>query len=110
MKILALAVAMLVAATPAYAAGGGKLRIDRPEKGAGAKVTTVRLLHGVVSHRMRGVVLTDTRCNPDVAGISHCLNRMRLADGSVVTVQHDHMMMNMPCLSPGEHVLLMPRR
>ena len=59
---------------------------------------------------MRGVVLTDTRCDPDRMGVSHCLNRMRLADGTVVTVQHDHAMMNMPCLSPGERVVLTPRR
>jgi hypothetical protein len=83
--------------------------VDRPEKGAGAKVTSVHLVQGVVPHRMRAVVLTDTRCTPDAHGVSHCLNRMRLADGTVVTVQHDHRMMDMPCLSPGEHVTLTPR-
>lgn len=111
-KIIVVAALALVTATaaPAYAAGG-KLRVDRPEKGAGAKVTTVRIVKGTLrAQHMRAVVLTDTRCNPDAEGVSHCLNRMRLADGSVITVQHDHMMMNMPCLSPGEHVVLSPRR
>jgi hypothetical protein len=51
-----------------------------------------------------GTVLTDTNCQPDSYGISHCTNRIRLADGHVLTVRHDHSMMNDPCLSPGEHV------
>jgi hypothetical protein len=99
-----------MAALPAQAQiGTSHLRVDRPEKGAGAKVTTVHLVRGVISHRMKAVVMTDTRCSPDKMGVSHCLNRMRLADGTVVTVVHDHRMMDMPCLSPGEHVVLTPR-
>ena len=101
-------VAALATALSAQASGGKALRVDRPEKGAGAHVTTVHIVRGTVSHRMRAVVLTDTRCTPDAQGVSHCLNRMRLVDGTVVTVQHDHRMMNMPCLSPGEHVTLTP--
>ena len=108
MRILMLVLVSLV--LPASALAGGNLRVDRPSKGAGAKVTTVKLLRGTVTKRTTAVVLTDTRCNPDAAGVSHCLNRMRLADGTVVVAQHDHRMMNMPCLSPGEHVLLAPRR
>lgn len=108
-SLLVIAAAALVTALPAQAAGGKALRVDRPEKGAGAQVTTVHLVNGAVTRRMRAVVLTDTRCNPDARGVSHCLNRMRLADGTVVTVQHDHRMMNMPCLSPGEHVTVTPR-
>jgi hypothetical protein len=107
MKILALVSLSLALAAPAAA---GTVRVDRPEKGVGAKVTTVHLVRGRLAHPMRAMVMTDTRCNPDAQGVSHCLNRMRLADGTVITVQHDHMMMNMPCLSPGEHVLLTPRR
>ena len=109
MRFFAILLLALVLPTSAVAAGG-TLRVDRPAKGAGAKVTTIVLLRGTVTHRMRAVVLTDTRCTPDAHGVSHCLNRMRLADGTVVTARHDHMMMNMPCLSPGEHVVLTPRR
>lgn len=109
MKLLALAAAVLVLALPALASAGKTLRVDRPEKGAGAKVTSVHLVKGVVAHRMRALVLTDTRCAADAHGVSHCLNRMRLADGTIITVQHDHRMMDMPCLSPGEHVTLAPR-
>jgi hypothetical protein len=110
MRVLALFALILATAAPAMA-GGGTVRVDRPQKGVGAKVTTVHILRGAVHARhMSATVLSDTRCNPDANGVSHCLNRMRLADGSVITVQHDHMMMNMPCLSPGEHVVLTPRR
>jgi hypothetical protein len=109
MRLLAISAVVLVAALPAQAqVNKPLLRVDRPEKGAGARVTTVKLMRGVVRHRMGAVVLTDTRCNPDAMGVSHCLNRMRLANGTVVTVVHDHRMMDMPCLSPGEHVMLTP--
>lgn len=109
MKILLAFVLVLATALPAYSATSGVLRVDRPEKGAGAQVTTVRMLHGNLAHRMRATVLSDSRCNPDAHGVSHCLNRMRLSDGRVVTVVHDHRMATMPCLSPGEHVVLTPR-
>jgi hypothetical protein len=109
MRTLALVAAVLVTALPALASPGKTLRVDRPEKGAGAKVTSVHVVKGVVSHRMGAIVLTDTRCNPDARGVSHCLNRMRLTNGTVITVQHDHRMMDMPCLSPGERVTLTPR-
>lgn len=51
-----------------------------------------------------GRVLTDTNCQADSYGVSHCTNRLRLSSGRVITVRHDHSMMNDPCLSPGERV------
>jgi hypothetical protein len=57
---------------------------------------------------MRAVVLTDTRCNPDQIGVSHCLNRIRPAHGKTILVVRNHRMMDMPCLSPGEHIFLSP--
>lgn len=108
MKWLIPALAALVIALPAQASPAKKLRVDRPEKGAGAKVTYVHVLNGSVGHHVRARVLTDTRCIPDAKGVSHCLNRLRLASGAIITVVHDHRMMDMPCLSPGEHVTLSP--
>jgi len=108
MKWIVPALAALVMALPAQASPAKQLRVDRPERGIGARVTHVRVLQGRIGHRVRATVLTDTRCNPDGRGVSHCLNRMRLASGAVVTVVHDHRMMDMPCLSPGEHVMLSP--
>ena len=109
MKTLIALVVVLATALPAHSATSKILRVDRPEKGAGAQVTTVRMLHGSLAHRTRARVLSDTRCTPDAHGVSHCLNRLRLADGRTVTVVHDHRMATMPCLSPGEHVSLTPR-
>jgi hypothetical protein len=108
MRLLAILVVALAAALPAQATTGKTLRVDRPEKGAGATVTRVRLISGTVRHRSAGRVLTDTRCTPDGKGVSHCLNRIRLANGSTIVVVHDHRMATMPCLSPGEHVTLTP--
>lgn len=51
-------------------------------------------------------VLTDTNCQPDADGISHCLNDLQIGN-VVVTVQHHHAMASVPCLSPGETVTLM---
>lgn len=51
-------------------------------------------------------VLTDTNCEPDADGISHCLNDLQIGT-VIVTVQHHHQMDRVPCLSPGEIVKLM---
>ena len=52
-------------------------------------------------------VLSDTNCEPDADGVSHCLNDVQIGN-VVVTVQHHHQMHSVPCLSPGETVTLMP--
>ena len=65
------------------------------------------LVEGIVPlHDSMGTVLTDADCAPDAAGISHCLNTVRLADGSVLAVRHHHPMARVPCLSPGEKVIV----
>lgn len=51
-------------------------------------------------------VLTDTNCEPDADGVSHCLNDLQIGK-IVITVQHHHQMHSVPCLSPGETVTLM---
>ncbi|HLF68085.1 MAG TPA: hypothetical protein VI503_01975 [Gaiellaceae bacterium] len=53
-------------------------------------------------------VLTDTECTPDPRMISRCRNEVRLADGRTVVLRHPHDMRTIPCLAPGEHVLLVP--
>lgn len=68
---------------------------------------------GLIEGRMPGatttaVVLTDTDCTPDFAGISHCRNELRLADGSTIAVRHHHDMQRYSCLSPGERVRVVP--
>ncbi len=55
---------------------------------------------------VKATVLSDENCAPDEQGISHCLNRVRLPDGQTVTVRHPHNMNDVPCLVPGEKVLM----
>lgn len=51
-------------------------------------------------------MLTDTNCEPDADGVSHCLNDLQIGN-IIVTVRHHHQMHAVPCLSPGETVTLM---
>lgn len=53
---------------------------------------------------IRATVVTDNNCTPDIYGISHCTNRLLLADGQMIEVRHDHNMQRYPCLQPGEVV------
>lgn len=68
-------------------------------------VDVVMLERGVTpQHPVRAVVETDENCTPDAYGISHCTNQLRLANGTRLTVRHDHNMRLYPCLRPGEVV------
>lgn len=51
-------------------------------------------------------VLTDEDCAPDRKGISHCRNEVSLPSGQIVVLRHPHAMHHVPCLAPGERVLL----
>ena len=51
-------------------------------------------------------VLTDEDCAPDGQGISHCRNEVSLPSGQIVVLRHPHAMHRVPCLAPGERVLL----
>jgi hypothetical protein len=53
-----------------------------------------------------GVVKTDTNCEPDAQGIFHCHNVIALANGGEISVVHNHMMMNYPCLAPDQKLSL----
>jgi hypothetical protein len=55
---------------------------------------------------VEATVLTDEDCAPDRHGISHCRNVVRLAGGRTVVLRHPHEMHRVPCLAPGEKVLL----
>lgn len=54
------------------------------------------------------VVLSDEDCAPDAAGISHCRNALQLEDGRRIVVRHPHDMRLVPCLTPGERVVVRP--
>ena len=68
-----------------------------------------RIVRGrVPANGMQGTVLTDEDCAPDASGISHCLNKIRLANGTRLVVRHPHDMHMIPCLAPGERVSVTP--
>ncbi len=74
------------------------------ENGAGGIDIAVLLDGTPPAVATTATVLTDTNCMPDQAGISHCHNALRLADGSTITVRHDHDMRRYPCFTAGETV------
>ena len=53
-------------------------------------------------------VMSDTECAPDAHMLSHCRNEMRLPDGTTIVLRHPHDMRHVPCLAPGERVMLVP--
>lgn len=54
----------------------------------------------------KGMVMTDEDCAPDQHGVSHCRNLVRLDSGQTVVLRHPHNMTYVPCLEPGERVVL----
>jgi hypothetical protein len=75
---------------------------SRPGRTLHARLTGGRMPRAAIT----AVVTSDEDCAPDAAGISNCLNRLRLADGTRLAVRHPHRMAEVPCLSPGERVKL----
>jgi len=53
-----------------------------------------------------GSVASDTNCDPDAQGLSHCHNAIELANGGRITVIDTHNMSVNRCLIPGEHIAL----
>lgn len=56
--------------------------------------------------RALGIVKSDTNCDPDAQGLSHCRNAIELSNGTRITVIDTHQMMRNRCLSPGERITL----
>jgi len=54
--------------------------------------------------RVTGIVATDTNCDPDPQGLSHCHNRIDLGGGRSFEVVNTHIMTRHPCLSPGQRL------
>lgn len=51
-----------------------------------------------------GTVLSDTDCEPDTQGLSHCHNGIAFDNGSRITIMDSHQMRRHRCLRPGERV------
>ena len=56
--------------------------------------------------RVAGVVKSDTNCEPDAQGLSHCHNAIALSNGREITVVDTHQMMRNRCLKPGDRLTL----
>ena len=62
----------------------------------------------VADGAVTGLVLSDSNCMADDQGLSHCVNEIQFADGSVLTVIDNHNMGENRCLQPGETIALSP--
>lgn len=56
--------------------------------------------------RVTGTVTSDTDCEIDAEGLSHCHNNIKLADGSEITVIDTHNMHRYRCLGAGDRISL----
>ncbi len=84
------------------------LRSSQCQNGLGGTVL-VQLVNGTAPVGTQiATVLTDQNCTPDQQGISHCLNKVEMANGSTLVVRDNHNMMNNPCLGPGERIRVEP--
>ncbi len=78
-----------------------------PNAVSNEKQTIAVLLSGAMPHgTVQATVTTDENCAPDAQGYSHCRNDLRLADGSVLHLRHNHPMGMVACLAPGEKVIV----
>ncbi|MBX5477162.1 MAG: hypothetical protein IRZ18_08595 [Clostridia bacterium] len=68
----------------------------------------LKILDGALSGREEGVVRADFNCAPDRAGLSHCTDVIDLVAGGVLTVENTHAMSKVPCLGPGDRLVLTP--
>ncbi len=53
-----------------------------------------------------GTVTSDTDCDADAQGLSHCHNTVKLADGTELTVIDSHNMHRNRCLGTGDQLAL----
>jgi len=89
------------------AASSRRLIVSKTDDGVSTTPRSLRatLVSGSLpAQPVTATVLTDENCTPDAAGISHCLNSLRMPDGSLAQVRHHHPMSTVACLTPGEHV------
>ena len=56
--------------------------------------------------RVTGTVTSDTDCDIDAEGLSHCRNTIKLANGSEITVIDTHNMHRNRCLGAGDRLSL----
>ena len=89
--------------TVVIAPGGAAL----PNLSATDKLLMTSLVSGQLpSQAMQAIVRSDSNCQPDQDGVSHCLNELVIGSATVV-VRHHHKMSAVSCLTPGETVAIL---
>ena len=89
--------------TVVIARGGAAL----PNLSATDKLLMTSLVDGQLPRQaMQAVVRTDSNCQPDEQGVSHCLNELAVGSETVM-IRHHHKMSEVPCLTPGETVTVL---
>lgn len=68
----------------------------------------VKIIEGHIVAPTQGVVLTDTHCNPDAQGLSHCHNVIRLKNHQTIKIIDTHNMTHYGCLRIDEPVSVAP--
>jgi len=111
--------ALVVAAT-AVAPGASRAAADEPPIPAGVALASwhdngqngryvLQLERGRplrAGWRVAGIVTSDTDCNPDARGLSHCRNAVELSNGGRIVVINTHQMSRNRCLKPGDGLSL----
>lgn len=60
----------------------------------------------IATANMSGVVLSDSNCQADANGLSHCHNQVELSNGRRITVVNTHLMRVNRCLAAGDRLSL----
>lgn len=72
-------------------------------------VFAIQMVEGVINEPLKGTVLTDEVCEPDIYGYYHCWNNIELSNGEIIRGLTIHDMNGgVPCLSPDSEVVVTP--
>ena len=72
-------------------------------------VFVIQMVEGVINEPLKGTVLTDEVCEPDIYGYYHCWNNIELSNGEIIRGLTIHDMNGgVPCLSPDSEVVVTP--
>ncbi|MEK0289629.1 hypothetical protein P5F77_03975 [Caldifermentibacillus hisashii] len=72
-------------------------------------VFAIQMVEGVINVPLKGTVLTDEVCEPDIYGYYHCWNNIELSNGEIIRGLTIHDMNGgVPCLSPDSEVVVTP--
>lgn len=72
-------------------------------------VFAIQMVEGELNEPLKGTVLSDEVCEPDIYGYYHCWNNIELSNGETIRGLTIHDMVGgVPCLSPDSEVVVTP--